>query len=311
MPSRPSWIPCVLLLAAGGCVEVTQWTPPTRLFAGTVIEREAVEQRPFVGLTLEETIGSLDEMEFLVGLEVVEVSPGSPAESVGLEVGDLVIEADGVELLAVDQWQAVVDTKAVGDEIALLIERDSGLSETSVVVGSVGGEELPEPVRFVERAKARVELETVSLAEDGSASTGVRVVRLLPTSPWVGLIEVGERIEAIDGEPAVGARPLIDRIADLDYGAPVHLTVAGDDGARDVETRLWAPPRSLTRLQLPILFDYQHDPAESVTEFELIDLWLFSLYDYRRELMSRRHRILYFIEWSTGVGELTEVEVER
>lgn len=294
-------------LACVGCVEVSQWTPPTRLFGGVAVAPLPIDERPFTGITLEESLGSLDEMDFLAGLDVVRVQQGSPGERIGIRAGDRLVAADGVELFNLDQWTAIVDGHAIGESMRLEVERDGGVVEVALELGRVGGDDLPDPLRFVERSKLRVELATVEV--DGV--TCAEVVRQLRGSPLADRVVVGERIVAMDGEATPGARALIDRVAARDFGEEVRLRVVGASGEREVAVSLWAPRRTLTRLQVPIVFDYAHDPVASVTDFALIDLWLFSVYDYRRELHSRRHRLLYFFEFATGAGELAEVPVEE
>lgn len=305
-----------LLLAAaacaGGCVEVTQVAAPDRGLLGGAVAAVAApadepeEERPFVGVTLEESLGSLDEMDFAAGLDVVKVDKGSPAAKAGLRVGDRVVTAAGVELLSLDAWQAVLDAQDPAAPLPLEVERDAGVSEVTLALGTARAGELPPPTRFAERLKVRAVFETVVV--DGAS--GARVSRILRGSPLPAAgVAVGARVIAVDGRPVDDASGAVRAFDGRDFGEDVVVTVMEGGAPRDVGVELWSPPRRLTRLQVPIVFDYEHDPARSETTLQLVDLWLFSLYEYRREGESRRHRLLYLFEISTGVGELEEVAV--
>ncbi len=60
------------------------------------------------------------------------VSPGSPAEAVGLEVGDLILRADTTDILSITELQEYVQAH-VGQTVVLTIERGGALREISVV----------------------------------------------------------------------------------------------------------------------------------------------------------------------------------
>ncbi len=302
-----SFLPIPLL--AAGCVTVTQVPPPSSALSSSsvVAVAEPAPARPFVGLVLEERLsGSLDDLAFLGGLSVVEVAPGSPAERAGLRAGDLVVEAAGVELDALDAWQAVLDAAEPGARLALVVERERGLADVRVDVERRGGVvPLPERTRFVERVKGRLVVDTVPV----EGGVGARVVRLLDGSPFgaAGVAE-GEVVLALDGRPVEGARGLVEALAARDVGEELRVRVRDVEGAavREADVELWAPERHLTGLAAPILFRYERDLVEDETEFALLDLWVLALYDYRRDVRSVRHRVLRWFVFETGAGELVE-----
>lgn len=318
----------VVIVAAPGCVEVAQMAAPDRGLLGQAmsvsdeVPAAPAEERPFVGVTLEESLGSLDAMDFVAGLDVVKVDKGSPAAKVGVRAGDRLVEANGAELLSLDQWQSVVDSLSSSAPLRLRVERNAGISEVVVAFETARTEELPASVRFAERWKLRAEFETVA----GASDVHVVLRAIFTGSPLLGTdVVAGDTIATMDGEVVRSADALVRALAARDFGDEVRLqfttasALAADPSgvsvsglaSRDVRVTLWSPPRYVTRLQVPLLFDYRHDPVRDELSFSFIDFWLFAIYDYQREAGSRRHRLLYFLEYSSGVGELSDETVAR
>jgi hypothetical protein len=215
----------------------------------------------------------------------------------------VLLRANGVDLETLAPWRALLEEAARAGTIALAVEHDHALRDVTLEITRRGGAAAPQANRFVEREKARVIAETVVL-EDGA--TAALVVELLRGSPLAKAgLAAGDTVFAIDGERVASADQLVRALDARPYGAEVALAVHGGE---EVHATLWSPPRRLTRLAVPILFDYERDLAADKTEFALIDLWILALYDYRRDVESRRHRILRFFVWETGAGQLAEEE---
>lgn len=80
------------------------------------------------------------ETEIVTEVVVVDVVEGGPAEGV-LERGDVVLEAAGTQVTAAEGLQEMVRSRAVGEELDLLIERDGQQETTSVRLGAIPGED--------------------------------------------------------------------------------------------------------------------------------------------------------------------------
>lgn len=89
-------------------------------------------RRPVVGMILE---GKAD------GIFVARVDADSPARQAGLQVGDCVVEADGVKIRSVYQAVRPILNRQPGDKIVFKVRRDDDIRDFSVVLG--GGVELP------------------------------------------------------------------------------------------------------------------------------------------------------------------------
>ncbi|MBC8363768.1 MAG: trypsin-like peptidase domain-containing protein [Actinobacteria bacterium] len=68
-------------------------------------------------------------------IEVVE--PGSPADTAGLEAGDLIVVSDGRPLVAMDALRADIQLRLPGMSVELQFERDGVLQATVVELGSL------------------------------------------------------------------------------------------------------------------------------------------------------------------------------
>lgn len=299
-----------LLLCAPACVELSQVPPSSRsLFASVHEVREVAAARPFVGLTLEEALlGSLDELEFASGLRVIGVAPGSPAEALGIQTGDVLVSAAGIDLDELDRWHTILGRQQPGGTLSLTVERDGGMRDVELAVGERSKAALPEATRFAERLKARVELETILLDQESGVRAAARVVRLLSRSPLMAAgIREQDVVLSYGDEPVESAAWLARRLSAEPFGESVRLTIRGAAGERAVSLELWQPETRLTRLAVPIVFDYERDLDKDRTSFSFVDVWLFAVYDYRRELTSTRHRLFSLFVFESGTGELTEL----
>lgn len=305
------------LLAAGGltgclsgCITVAPVATDEALSSGPTFEAlpasVAAEGRPqpFVGLDLAEaTTGGLDTLEFMPGLRVTFVAPGSPAEAAGVRVGDRLLSVRGVELERLDQWTALLRDAEPGAEWPAKVERD-GVERTAVLqLRQRAWAESDATDRFIERRRLRCSATTLEMA--------VRIDAVGAGSPLRAAdIEPGHVIVALDGTPVKGAADLFARVAAMQPGASVELDVRDADGgnARRVDVDLWEPDRHLTSLMLWPLFSWEETPDEMRGEVVLIDLWILWLFKRSHEGEATETSILRFISWESGVGSLTEEE---
>jgi hypothetical protein len=120
-------------------------------------------------------------------------------------------------------------------------------------------------------------------------------------------VPVGSVVTAVDGEAVLSARALLRLLQTYDPGARVDVAFRDDAGeVRTARVTLQDQPRRLTGLSIPVLLGYHADAEGESTSFVLLDLWLVSLFRYEREGHEKRWRVLRFLRWSTGVGELAE-----
>jgi len=63
------------------------------------------------------------ELPWVKGLVITEVIPGSSADDMGLQPGDIILEANRVEVSTVDEWEKVISKLEPGDTLLLLVFR--------------------------------------------------------------------------------------------------------------------------------------------------------------------------------------------
>jgi len=80
---------------------------------------------PMLGVSVEQT----DE-----GIRVISVVPGSGADEAGLEVGDIITEADGEQIGTVEQLRAAVAAHEPGDTVELVLQEGTELRAVNVEV---------------------------------------------------------------------------------------------------------------------------------------------------------------------------------
>ena len=69
------------------------------------------------------------------GALVAEVAPGSPAETAGLQQGDIIIEADGKDVTGTADLFAMDQSKKPGDQVQLTVDRDGQVGSMTVTLG--------------------------------------------------------------------------------------------------------------------------------------------------------------------------------
>ena len=69
------------------------------------------------------------------GIYVASVSKGGPAEKAGLKVGDIITKLDGQAIGSMDEMIQLMESKSIGDSIALTYVRDGRENTATVTIG--------------------------------------------------------------------------------------------------------------------------------------------------------------------------------
>ena len=306
------------LIACAACVSVVEPATDEGLAPAAAYEALALDSPPsdgaFVGIELAESVaGSLDAMEFMSGLRVLAVVAGSPAETAGLHVGDVVLEIDGIELARLDQWTALLRAARPDDAWTLGIDRRGALASATLRVAPRGAVGVLPDDRFVERRRLGCIARTVKLDRDGRPATVAQIEEVDQDGALHAAgIGVGALVTACNGVALAGAADLFTRVSALEPGARVTLRVAPADGGGehdgeiDFSFSLPEPERHLTAITLWPLFGWSESPDETRGELVLFDLWLIWLFKRTHEGAACTTSILRFISWESGVGALTD-----
>lgn len=258
----------------------------------------------YLGIEVRENhSGSLESLAFDPGVRVTRVAPDSPAAAAGVQVGDVLLAWNETP---VDDPGTLAALLSDGPGAAELRVR-RGDSVFEFEVGLTGREQ---PLSFQPPRLAWRSDPARSRAGWLAGRGGVVLVTSDPEGPFPRAgVEVGSVVMALDGESVRSERSLIRRMQALDPGAKVRVTYrpAGEgEQEREVEVKLFDAPTRVIEASLPILAGYHGSVDGSESRFYLIDLWIISLFKYRREGQERHYSFLRFIEFSSGVGVLSE-----
>ena len=97
-------------------------------------------QRPYLGIAMQEVqlprewrSGAASDQEH--GLLVMHVAPDGPAKQAGINLGDVIISADGKPVQGVRQLHRLLSEKRTGEAIRLHIARGGSFTEAEVTLG--------------------------------------------------------------------------------------------------------------------------------------------------------------------------------
>jgi serine protease Do len=143
----------------------------------TQLIEEGKVVRGWLGIFIRELAGNLIEaVGVKEGVLVEEVIPGSPAETSGMEAGDVIVEFNGRRVESIPQLQGVVAETPPGEEVTVLVIREGEEKTLKVEI-----EEMPEdvPVAGVEEVpeeeKGWLGLRVVSADSERARELGVDV----------------------------------------------------------------------------------------------------------------------------------------
>ena len=93
-------------------------------------------RRPYIGISGRDVDAETASQYGLVeGIYVVSVEEYSPAETAGIQAGDVIIAIDGTEVTTIDELNEIKNTYEIGDTVTLTIVRDGSEQEVSVTLG--------------------------------------------------------------------------------------------------------------------------------------------------------------------------------
>jgi S1-C subfamily serine protease len=218
------------------------------------------------------------------------------------------LSLDGVETNDPDAFMAALETVPPETGVQAVVRRDTIVFETELTPEPLPETSAPRELYRVDPVRTRAGYRTEVLEVSGAPRATAVVAKLFPESPVdEGMLEVGDAVVALDGDALASAQDLVTRlIEERGPGDQVALTVLRDSEVIEISVCLWEPERELTKLAILPLFQYTHEVEASRTDFTLIDLWIVSLFHYRRDEGESEYRILSLLRFGTGRGELTE-----
>ncbi len=253
---------------------------------------------------------SLFNIETLPGVRVRSVTPGGAAAVAGIEAGDIILAINDTptnhpdaiaalrqqELSGLQQFQIRRDTRVLLAEV----EARRALSGTGPI-------ELFRIDPLATRAGYVTELLNISGADDIAAA---RITALYEQSPLLSAgLEIGDTVLSINGSNISSAQDLINRLnQDFQLGETVLFGVYDGNEVSNVDVTLWDPGRRISEIALGPLLQYSSSLSPDSASLSILDFWLFAFYSYNRNEGERSHSLLGLFNFSTDMGELTELE---
>lgn len=262
-----------------------------------------------VELALNES-DSLSNIEILPGVRVRGVSANGPADSAGIQLGDIILSINGTLTNHPDVVQAMQQAPSI--EITIFnVRRNTVVFEATVIPRTINSNPVPRELYRIDpiASRAAYRTEMVSIHEQ-SPIAAARVVDIYQRSPLHdAAIEAGDVILAVNNVPLNSAQDLVSRFnSEFELGEAVNVTVFDGESVLEKRFDLWNPGRRVSAVSLGPLLRYQSSLAPDSKSLDILDLWLFSLYRYSRVDEERSHSFLGLINYSSDLGELIEEE---
>jgi predicted metalloprotease with PDZ domain len=292
-----------------GCVSSASLEPVPAPLVETLEWQVDRRDHAFLGIKGEENdSGSLDALFFEPGVRVVRIVENSPAAHAGVQPGDVVLEVDGEAVNDPGALDARIAAHETGGDAVLAVQRGDTVFDLTVTLAAPvqGPHGPPEPRYRLDPARSR--------AGWAAGKGGAVLVSASPDSPFPSAgVPVGSVVLAVDGTPVASDRALIRALQARQPGERVlvRALLPGSDAPREIDVRLQEQPTRLTGVEIPLLWRYEAAADGRRVHVDLLDLWFIQLYSYDRTDGERRHVLLELfgwdvLEWSTGVGELTQ-----
>jgi membrane-associated protease RseP (regulator of RpoE activity) len=253
---------------------------------------------------------SLSNIEILPGVRVRGVAANGPADSAGIQLGDVILSINGTLTNHPDVMTALQLT-APNESYSFTVRRNTVVFEATVIPRVITSNPAPRELYRVDPVASRAAYRTEMVAISQQAPiAAARVVEVYQESPLKDAgIEVGDVILAVNNSPLNSAQDLINRFnSDFQLGDSVVVSVFDGESVASRQFELWNPGRRVSEISFGPLFRYQSSLAPDSRNLSLLDFWLFSVYSYSRVDEERSHSILGLINYSTDLGELVEEE---
>ncbi|MBR2785764.1 MAG: trypsin-like peptidase domain-containing protein [Clostridia bacterium] len=93
--------------------------------------------RPYIGIygiDLDKTLASKNNL--VEGVYIYKISANSPAQELGLQRGDVIVEFDGQKVLTINEINTIKNEKNIGDKVKIKVYRDGDYKEGVLTLGS-------------------------------------------------------------------------------------------------------------------------------------------------------------------------------
>ncbi len=99
-----------------------------------LIRGENIEH-PGIGVKVQAVSADINGTGNPAGLAVMYIADGSPAAIAGIQVNDIIVKADGKEIISIEELRGAIGNHGVGEEMSLTVWRDGSEYPVSVTIG--------------------------------------------------------------------------------------------------------------------------------------------------------------------------------
>jgi serine protease Do len=203
--------------------------------------------RGWMGVTINpmtEDLAATYDLDEAKGAIVTQVTPGSPAEDVGIQPEDVILSADGRQIEDSSDLSRYIASKPPETEVELGVLRDGERQTISITLGTFP--EQPTTIAQEETERRRLGMSvrdlTPALARQLELPSDARGVLITDVEVGEPAEEAGLRrfdvIVSVNGEPVESVDEFEDAISGFGSGEPVRLRILNAQGYRVVVVRL-------------------------------------------------------------------------
>ena len=253
---------------------------------------------------------SLLNLEVLPGVRVRSVALNGPADSAGIQAGDVILFINNLPTNEPDAVLAI-QTQTQLESYIFQIQRNTTVFEVTLygrtITAAQEARELYRLDPIATRASYRTELATIRQQEQVAAA---RIIEIFPNSPLGAAgLTANDRILAVDGEFINSAQDFISKVnQEFELGDTLEITAHVDGKIEKRSLKLWSPRRRISRISMRPFFHFDSSISPPSKNFSILDLWLFAVYSYSKVENENSHDILGIFNITSDYGELTEVQ---
>lgn len=185
------------------------------LTAGWAFGDSQINNRGLLGIMLDDyrSSESAEAEPVFLGSQVVEVTPGLPADRAGIRVGDVIVAVDEESVESTGHLQVMVSAKEPGRVVSITLVRESGVETVPVRVGSWKSFLLRTPTfgpffSVIQLDPVTPELRKRYRLPEGAE--GLVVTRISEDSIFHTVLSEGVVIEKINGSPVLNRDDVLE-----------------------------------------------------------------------------------------------------
>jgi serine protease Do len=194
--------------------------------------------------SMTEDLAATYDLEEAKGAVVNSVSPGSPAEDVGIQPEDVILSADGREIADSNDLSRYIASKPPETDVELVVLRDGERKTVNITLGTFPEDPTSVVRQDTERRRLGMSVRTLTPALAQRLDLPRDTRGLLITDVEAGepadraTLRPGEVIVSVNGAPVENVDDLENALSGFDRGDRIRLRVLNAQGYRVVVARL-------------------------------------------------------------------------